>query len=56
MMKFSMLILPLIFIVAGYLIYLFKLKIDREMFDQILADLTARGDLRLKGRETLVDN
>ena len=56
MMKFSMLILPLICIVAGYLIYLFKYKIDQAMFDQILSDLAARGDLKLKGRERFADD
>ncbi len=49
LMKFAMLILPLICIVAGYLIYLFKYKIDREMFARIISDLAARGDLELKG-------
>ena len=49
LMKFAMLILPLICIVAGYLIYLFKYKIDREMFARIISDLAARGDFELKG-------
>jgi melibiose permease/lactose/raffinose/galactose permease len=56
MMKIAMLILPLCFIVAGYLIYLYKFKIDQEMFDRILTDLAARGDLKLKGREALADD
>lgn len=43
-MKIAMLILPLIFIVAGYIIYLAKFKIDKEMFDRIVSDLTGRGD------------
>ena len=51
LMKFAMLILPLLCIVAGYLIYLFKYKIDREMFARIISDLAARGDLELKGEE-----
>ncbi|NLY90743.1 MAG: sugar transporter [Firmicutes bacterium] len=55
LMKSAMLILPLLFIVAGYLIYLFKFRIDKELFDRILADLAARGDLKLKGRETIAD-
>lgn len=46
MMKFSMLILPIIFIVIGYIIYRKKFKIDKEMFDKILADLTDRGDIK----------
>ena len=32
-------------IVAGYLIYLFKYKIDRAMFERIISDLAERGDL-----------
>ena len=52
LMKFAMLILPLLCIVAGYLIYLFKYKIDREMFARIIADLAARGDLELKDEGT----
>ena len=54
-MKSAMLILPLICIVAGYLIYLFKYKIDRAMFDRILSDLADRGDLKLKGGERFAD-
>lgn len=44
-MKLSMLILPLIFIVAGYIIYRFKFKIDKEMFENIIDDLEKRGDI-----------
>jgi melibiose permease/lactose/raffinose/galactose permease len=43
-MKLAMLILPLIFIVAGYVIYRFKFKIDKEMFDKIVLELGERGD------------
>jgi melibiose permease/lactose/raffinose/galactose permease len=56
MMKTAMLILPLCFIVAGYLIYLYKFKIDKEMFERILSDLDARGDLKLKGRGAFADD
>ena len=45
-MKLAMLILPLFFIVIGYLIYRRKFKIDKQMFDQILGDLAARGDIK----------
>lgn len=45
MMKVAMLILPLIFIVIGYIIYKKKFKIDKEMFDRIIGDLTERGDI-----------
>ncbi len=45
-MKTSMLVLPLIFIIAGYLIYLVKFKIDKELFDKIVSDLKQRGDIK----------
>lgn len=50
-MKIAMLIFPLIAIVAGYLVYRFKFKIDKEMFDKIVADLNARGDINTKEQE-----
>ncbi|MGB4658849.1 MAG: glycoside-pentoside-hexuronide (GPH):cation symporter [Mobilitalea sp.] len=45
-MKLSMLILPLFFIVAGYIIYRKKFKIDKEMYDHIISELTARGEIK----------
>ena len=50
-MKLSMLILPLIFIVAGYVVYRLKFKIDKEMFENILDELTKRGDIVITGEE-----
>lgn len=44
-MKLFMMILPLIFIVAGYIIYMKKFKIDEQRYGEILADLQARGDI-----------
>lgn len=44
-MKFAMLVLPLICIVAGYLVYHFKFKIDQKFFDKIVSDLKARGEI-----------
>ncbi|MFT3983953.1 MAG: glycoside-pentoside-hexuronide (GPH):cation symporter [Lachnospiraceae bacterium] len=44
-MKLAMLILPLIFIVIGYIIYDKKFKIDKQMYDHILAELAARGEI-----------
>lgn len=44
-MKLAMLILPLFFIVTGYIIYRKKFKIDKKLFDQIISDLTKRGDI-----------
>ncbi len=46
-MKLAMLIFPLISIVAGYIVYRFKFKIDKQMFDKIVSDLGARGDFNL---------
>jgi melibiose permease/lactose/raffinose/galactose permease len=45
-MKLAMLILPLFFIVTGYIIYRRKFKIDKQLFDKIISDLTARGDIQ----------
>ena len=45
-MKISMMVIPLIIIVAGYFFYKRKYKIDKAMYDQIIADLTARGDIQ----------
>ncbi|MEA4895885.1 MAG: glycoside-pentoside-hexuronide (GPH):cation symporter [Oscillospiraceae bacterium] len=50
-MKLAMLILPLISIVAGYIVYRLKYKIDKEMFDKIIAELGERGDLNLSIKE-----
>ena len=50
MMKFSMLVLPLILILIGFLIYLYKYTIDKQMYDQILSDLHQRGDVNCPGR------
>ncbi len=44
-MKFSMLVIPLILIVAGFIVYLKKYKINKEMYDMMIADLKERGDL-----------
>ncbi len=45
-MKSAMLLLPLLIIVAGYLVYRAKFKIDKEMFDRIVGELKERGDIR----------
>ena len=44
-MKLAMLILPIVFIVAGYIIYRKKFKIDEQMYENIISDLEARGDI-----------
>lgn len=51
MMKLAMLIFPLISIVAGYLVYRFKFKIDKELFDKIVIELGERGDLNLSEKD-----
>lgn len=48
-LKMAMFVLPLIFILTGYIIYRAKYKIDREMFEQILVDLEERGDIKVDG-------
>ena len=45
--KLVMLILPLFFIISGYIIYRKKFKINKEMYDKIIADLNSRGELDL---------
>ena len=43
-LKMAMLILPLLFITAGYLVYRAKFKIDKKMYETIITELRARGD------------
>ncbi len=43
--KCAMFIIPLIFIVAGYVIYLKKFRLDEKFYGSIVADLRARGEL-----------
>jgi len=49
MMKTAMLVFPLFCILAGYLVYRAKYKIDEVLYAQIIADLEARGELIEKG-------
>ena len=44
--KVAMFAVPLVFIVAGYLIYLKKFKISEEFYAQILQDLKDRGEMK----------
>ncbi len=44
-MKLAMMILPLISIVAGYIIYMRKFKIDEKRYAEILQDLRERGEI-----------
>lgn len=45
MMKSAMLIVPLILIVLGFFVYKFFFKIDKKLYDSIITDLKARGDI-----------
>lgn len=45
-LKMAMFILPLICIIAGYIIYLKKYKIDKKFYDQIVSDLAERGAIK----------
>ncbi len=45
MMKVSMLVLPLLFILAGFLIYKRFYRLDAALHAKILKELMARGDL-----------
>jgi len=47
-LKISMFVLPLICILAGYIIYRRMYKIDSEMYGRILSELQTRGDIRLQ--------
>ena len=53
MMKFAMLVLPLLFILVGYLIYRYKYRIDSAMYERILADLQERETLSSVDRKIL---
>lgn len=43
--KCAMFILPLLFILAGYVIYLKKYKLDEKFYGEIVTDLRSRGEL-----------
>lgn len=45
MMKMSMMIIPLILIVAGYFVYRNKYKIDEQAYDKIIEELAERGEI-----------
>jgi len=45
-MKIAMMLLPLAAIVAGYVIYRKKYRIDADFYSRIVGDLKARGDIR----------
>lgn len=45
--KLVMLIVPVVVIVAGYIVYRCKFKINKEFYDRIVSDLSERGELNL---------
>lgn len=45
-LKLAMFVLPLLCIVAGYIVYRAKYKIDKKFYDQIVKDLADRGDIQ----------
>ena len=45
MMKMAMMALPLLAILAGYIIYMKKFTIDEKRYAEILTELKARGDI-----------
>lgn len=49
--KCVMLLLPMVLILIGYVIYRFKFKINAKFYGQIIAELTARGELHLEEAE-----
>ena len=51
-MKLAMLIFPLVMVAAGYFIYRKLFRIDREMYERIVSELSARGDLGAPGKKT----
>jgi melibiose permease/lactose/raffinose/galactose permease len=40
-----MLLIPVICIVAGYIIYMKKFRIDEEFYSKIVSDLKERGEI-----------
>ncbi len=46
-LKLAMLALPLATIVLGYIVYLWKFKIDEKMYAKILDDLKERGEVKV---------
>ena len=51
-MKISMLIIPLILIVIGFIVYYRKYRIDADMYARIIEDLKARGEVASSGEKS----
>lgn len=45
-LKVAMMVLPLVFIAASFLVYRFKFRIDETTFKKIVSDLRERGDIK----------
>ncbi|MBQ1735797.1 MAG: sugar transporter, partial [Lachnospiraceae bacterium] len=43
--KIAMLLIPVICIVAGYIIYMKKFRIDEEFYSKIVSDLKEHGEI-----------
>jgi melibiose permease/lactose/raffinose/galactose permease len=43
--KIAMLLIPVICIVAGYIIYMKKFRIDEQFYSEMISDLKARGEI-----------
>ncbi len=52
-MKLVMLIFPLLMVAAGYFIYRRMFRIDKALYDTIISELSARGDLSEPEEETV---
>lgn len=46
MLKLAMFVIPLVCIVLGYIVYRWKYKIDNKFYNQIVAELAERGDIK----------
>ncbi|MDX1357675.1 MAG: glycoside-pentoside-hexuronide (GPH):cation symporter [Clostridia bacterium] len=55
-LKMAMFILPLAFILIGYMVYRIKYKIDEAAYKKILRDLEERGDIHLNQGAMDADN
>lgn len=54
LMKVAMMILPLVFILLGYIIYHKNYKIDKKMYDDIVLELKKRGEIQeIKNNESI---
>ena len=55
-LKLMMLLIPLISILAGYIVYRKKFKINKETYDNIIKDLEDRGELNAEETAIIGDS